>query len=780
MKKFTTKKRAALIGLLALGLVCTATGGALYSVEAAPADAPSFAIKETASIRTNAPAGIRFETTIEKTEYETLKANGATFGTIVQSETLYEQNGKVLEKGQAESVDIAATNWKILAEDDLETTDVDESTHNQYNAVLVGEKDPVTGEYAGLPQELYGVRLVARSYVTYENGTTEYGDNVAIRSIADVAKAAILDTTRTYGADEYAYFHDITDYVANQNPLTAAEVNVAATEINGAVALGTSYGEVKAVYVLDGNDMAIAAENWTYADGTLTFTADYLKALPYGEYTLKLFTDNAVLSLPTTIYGAVATTPSTTIGFDNTTEAGYVANETEWLTSYEGATGVAKVTVEKASWADMNFKLPEEMVNEIKADTKWDYKNPEFYLSSSWWSGGFNYGEWTLIKVKRSSITDTLFENLTTGGTFFEKNGACGNDSEHFYIDYISFEDSITTLSNEFGEPSSTAYLYKQNSSWKDSYEEKSGVVATSASGSGGRIILNLLTDLTVDEVKALEWDYIEVDIYLQTTASSMVLYHDYNSQAIFSWGFATNQWKTLKITKATLLGCYNDSNTMYSKISNSGSGLDLIRTNTSTDDAMLYIDSIKFVSLSAVGAIDFDNDSDLTLLKSYGTRVEPKIVESVSDTAGSVTEYGVIEYAHTETARDGIQFAFDNANNLTTDDWDYISIRIRILRGPNNSNPNSEGSYSYSWRVGGTEVTMSEFAPDGKYSGWVTYRITKSMLEAAVDWDGVEGFWTAFTSENGVKLCDVDWIAGDGGATIQIAQIGLVKVVNR
>ena len=93
MKKLTNKNRAMLVGLLCGGVVVSAVAGGTLCANAATV-APSFAIKETASIRTEMPTGIRFETLILKSEYEDLKAK-----------TIVEENEEEKEEVEATEVE---------------------------------------------------------------------------------------------------------------------------------------------------------------------------------------------------------------------------------------------------------------------------------------------------------------------------------------------------------------------------------------------------------------------------------------------------------------------------------------------------------------------------------------------------------------------------------------------------------------------------------------------------------------------------------------------------
>ena len=309
---------------LLMMMVSCALGIATVGANAAM-EAPSFELTPSASIRVADPAGIRFQTKVLKTEYAKMAEKNAEYGTLIIPEVALGSNEltvSVDEQGKlstaANVLIVKAENVNKSVEDDKATAE-DESLYVYYNAVVVGEKQ---GEqFTGLPKEFYGMNLVARSYVVYdgENGKeVEYAENTATRSLATVAKYIIIEDSDKYDTTEYAYFHDITDYVALENALSAVTVNKAADEPTCEVALEGD--EVKAVYVL-GEDEQVKPASWTYADGKFAFTANYFNSLANGEYTYKLLTENSVRSLTLKITEEYAATPAIEDGYSFETNA---------------------------------------------------------------------------------------------------------------------------------------------------------------------------------------------------------------------------------------------------------------------------------------------------------------------------------------------------------------------------------------------------------------------------------------------------------------------------
>ena len=130
--------------------------------------------------------GIRFHSLLSDAEYEKLTGNFVT-GTLVIPESRYDGEELTLDDLNKESkyrpVNIETTNiWY-----DSETDGYMQSTAYLYN----------------IPESFYGMRYVARSYVTYENGTTVYAytssdrftsmSDVAIKAQDEHAGEAIVD-----------------------------------------------------------------------------------------------------------------------------------------------------------------------------------------------------------------------------------------------------------------------------------------------------------------------------------------------------------------------------------------------------------------------------------------------------------------------------------------------------------------------------------------------------------------------------------------------------------
>lgn len=226
------------------------------------------------------------------------------------------------------------------------------------------------------------------------------------------------------------------------------------------------------------------------------------------------------------------------LGFDGIENAQYVVNETDWLSEYEGASGVGKITVANESWAALKFKLPAEEIDAIKADTAWtamtirlyvpnegiagetSITTPELYMNG-YYSGGLEYGKWHNLTIPRGYFDDTVFKNLSTGGNFLERNGTRGNDSIHFYIDFISFkarEEFTDTADFDSLASLNEVYFGTDTNEYVASYEGAEGVIKGAYTDNWVGIQFRLNT--TAEKLQSLNWEYVEFKMTVDFSGS--------------------------------------------------------------------------------------------------------------------------------------------------------------------------------------------------------------------------------------------------------------------
>ena len=677
--------------------------------------APSFSLNTGASIRVEAPAGIRFQTKILKTEYSNMVAKNAEYGTLIIPELALGDNELTvsvdaegnLSAGENVLI-IKADNINTKVEDDKDTTE-DESLYIYYNAVVVGEKNGE--EFTGLPKEFYGVNLVARSYVVYdgENGKeVEYAENIATRSISNVAKDIIIENSTKYDATDYAFFHDITDYVANQKALSKVTVDKLAETPTCEVEIAGD--EVKAVYVL-GTDEVVSAENWTYADNKFAFTADYLGTLSYGEYTYKLLTENSVRSLTVKVYSEVKDTTGNLITFNN---SDYLTNivvekDSEWLPEFEGATGVVRATYSDSTYNGFKFKTTK-TVQELESIT-WDYVEVKVYVGGSGsnpdpvyevgsnhkYLGSFARNAWRVVRLKKTDIETVsgldYFYNSITSKDGIELFWAWNAASEDWYIDYVkfgtffngveTFDDSIDALQMTFD--GSSTYL--------DSYQGATGVVKGTYTDDYYGVKFKLYT--TTELLASLSWDYIEFKMTADFTGSRNEWDGIYSNTA--GWTYKTDGvWRIYRATKAGLITQFGSIDAFYTAITTGGTKMFNFWNMVSHGN--FYYDYVALKSFTTEISFDTQEESSM-VVPSAGWESTYADATGVAVTNLSLDGWSYFGFALNE------EFIYA-LNNMA---WTSFEVKLYV---PNENIQTDES----------VEITTPELYMDGAYSGHFDY----------------------------------------------------------
>lgn len=778
--KNTLKKNIALACMLTVGLSAVAVGGSLMGVSACAAES-TFTLFDGASIRDNAPAGIRFETTISATEYADYVSQGATFGTVIIP--AWKLGANTLVKGYEGSVNVPAEHVIEVVKDDEATEDVNESVM-QYNAVMVGKKDAGTGVYAGLPTGMYNIKLVARSYVEIDGEVVAYAKNTAIRSFAQVAAMEIVDPTDPTDGEVLDYMHEITDYVATleANVLDDVSINTAEENYATTITLPEDCGEVYGVYLLPSN-YTIGTGAYTVSANEVTFTKEFIGSLDYGDYNLKINAENGCYSVTASIYAEVEA-ENRLVNFANSNSAAYMSynDQTSWIAEYQGAKGVVASTI-RDNWLNgFALNLPYS-VEELQNMT-WDYFEIRAYVAGmsgdifedGWPS--FTQDAWSSIRVTKEEIIsicgdlDTFYGKITSGTVLFQFWNAGGT----LNIDYVDFNCYNTTGVFNFDAASSDAELLKGNLSstgWAASQDGANGVAYGTYSGaySGG---LTFRGYTTVANMQALDWEVLVVRVWFGEGSSTSA-----PDPATSNWninGLGTGnreEWVSLCISKENLATQFTTIDSFYQAFVSSSGALFVQIYNTQA--STMYVDSIHFTKYDRT--MDFEAQSEInyitqayaTDLTWYETRTDDK----------SVTEEGVVSYNHGTTQYGGIRFQFNNWTGMTMNDWDTMEMRIRILRGPENANPGTDASFStlylnndYTW-TGGVN------------SGWSTITMSKDSFVNCGTWgnatDSVGNFWKAlcgnYDGTPGARVLFESWyLHTQGGWTIEIDYISLVK----
>lgn len=208
-----------------------------------------FAMKTGAEVRKSGIVGLRFTTNVSAADLALLPDN-AVFGTLLLPETYLDGE---LTVDTENVLNVPAERW-------YEVTD----SGYTYTAVLIG------GDGAGLEESFYGVDIVARAYVSYEDASgtahVNYAADAQTRSAAYVASAALAAGE----SDEEGLLADIAgtvakDFACAEQALSlkvGASVTPEFTGDNGLV-IKYEVADPEVVAVENGAIKALAAGNTT-------------------------------------------------------------------------------------------------------------------------------------------------------------------------------------------------------------------------------------------------------------------------------------------------------------------------------------------------------------------------------------------------------------------------------------------------------------------------------------------------------------------------------------
>lgn len=756
--------------ILTLSLVCSTLLGASLIGVSASTTAPSFAITDGAYIRYDAPVGISFETKILKTEYESLQAKNAQYGTVIIPSHLLGENELTVTldaennviSGVKSGLVINATSINTTVEDNAETTEINENLYNYYYAVVIGDKSGDT--WLGLPEALYGTTLVARSYVVFdgENGREiEYAENLSTRSLAEVAKNAIVGGKLT--DEQLTACHNITKIGATK--LTAVNVNTALAEINSNIVLGNGDTSVIGVYVAEFGDYEIDSANYSISNGTLSFTDDYMKNLSYGTYTLKIFTDKGVYLVETNVYGESTYGDERLIGFDKSSDISmFTASDDAatkvWLPEFNGEKGVIKASYTN-QWQGLKFKVNKTLA-ELQAMT-WDTFEMHIYIEQypnvnlsgeiyeKWPT--VSKGSWNLLRYSKESIAtqfgtiDSFYNALITGNTrLFAFHDSCV-----VYVDYIDFTTAFDK-ELDFSDRTSVAYVKSSGGQqWVDSYQGAKGVVLATVPvadfyGFGFKLPTEMITN--VKDTKS--WVYLEIKLYVpnENLVTSGATTPELYVNGWYSGGFAYDTWVTLRIPVAR----FGAAQLTY--LSN---GTEVIERNVSrgNNSTSFYIDYIKFANYEMVNDFatsdtvsQFVNNGDMINVGWEGDFQNAKGVIKVTN---NVASYGdVVAIKPTS----GFLYAYKNAT------WTSIEFVVWVEK--------AAGDTSTSWQFSTSSFDKGSW-PGGNYGEWKTISYTKETITSSGKLDSLYN-----QLSNGTRVFETNSTTLQG-ATIYIDCIRLV-----
>lgn len=209
MKKQTLKQVRWALGACALAFATTASVN-VFSASAdneEPAATTPVLTVEGAQIKSEAPAGMRFVTSLSKEDYTTLTEKNAEFYTLIIPTSKCPEGG--IDETNYQSLVEAGTAKQKKAENSFKDPDVEttQSGKVEFSATVIGDDE---GNEVAFPESVYNEPITAYSYYTYtDNETTvvQFSANSKSLSLAYVASALL------YQGENDSFYYDIVDSV---------------------------------------------------------------------------------------------------------------------------------------------------------------------------------------------------------------------------------------------------------------------------------------------------------------------------------------------------------------------------------------------------------------------------------------------------------------------------------------------------------------------------------------------------------------------------------------
>ena len=211
----------------------TLTGSKAQAEVTAEVDLKTFEVADTASIRTEQPNGIRFQTTVSKAEVAKLPDN-AVFGTLMLPTELLGENALTLTTDKVANVKAI-----VYSEN---------GDNYEYVTALVGSKNQ-TG-FDNFDAKYYNKEITARSYVTYTYGEAESAttvtkySNAVSWSVGQTAGNLLAKKYDELGVEQVTFLKGVLDVVktpafAEENIPTVYAENI----VDGAFALDVAFAD---------------------------------------------------------------------------------------------------------------------------------------------------------------------------------------------------------------------------------------------------------------------------------------------------------------------------------------------------------------------------------------------------------------------------------------------------------------------------------------------------------------------------------------------------------
>ena len=289
----------------------------------------------------------------------------------------------------------------------------------------------------------------------------------------------------------------------------------------------------------------------------------------------------------------------------------------EWLETFEGATGVVKLTLKDDIWGGYTFDIG--LTEDELKNTEWDFielrvwftkvssgaSNPDVY--ESYWNIVTPY-QWDVLTLSKEQLIaqfgsiEETYKALTGKTRLFR---VWNTENTVAYFDYVHLGKNYVTTLSSFDTADSTAVCLNgqeksaggtytgTQATWLESYQGATGVLKTNCGSSASNGYWFTFNGL-VTEAQLLEtvWEYMEIKFYFDTTGVVWMAYHN----DLPNNGVEGGKWVTFKITREWIETRVETANlNAFAKGLASEDGFKLFFAWTSAN-VDVYFDSIRLI----------------------------------------------------------------------------------------------------------------------------------------------------------------------------------------
>ncbi len=743
------------------------TGSKAQAEVTAEVELSTFAVTDSASIRTESPKGIRFLTSISKEEVAKLP-NNAVFGTLMIPTELLDGAELTIDTQKAANAQV-----KVYGEN---------GDNYEYLTALVGNKNN-DGDFEDFSSDFYTKEITARSYVTYTYGEgttfTDYSNAVSW-SVAQTAGNLLAKKYGELQAEQITYLKGVVDatkvdayneentpVILTQNIVDGAFDVDLPFDAEGVIGV---YGDNYSAYsVVDSDTIKITLEN-SAITGKVSFTViterkAYALTVDINvlESMKATLTGNYIAQFDSEHYEDMVTVPNSGYYFEG-------GMETEIIDEFQGESGVLKISgkINNVNGQIIaGIRMPKEFTTSYtvkfyvvgKDWTKYDgdgnvvkqeYTAPDLLgfcnADGSYVSGGHFYNSAELAPDTWHTKTITPTE---AGDTIYFMAGWANSFELEAYIAFVyngtaadmAMEEINSGLkSYEVANFSTAGYenlavQYSHNSvpsaptaTYLETYEGKSGVLQVKAPvHSSWTTAFDLVLPKDVSGKKiavTFRFDSAALFKFESPDVKETYLTADLTSKK--------NLWLTYELD--------------YTDITVDKLSVYMLCSPSTASIVNVYLDSIIIVdetrtelakTLDAGEIVDFDSNAYVDLLK-FPTTAE-KATSWTAEVLSSVTLGG-------ETRENVLKLVM-----VTTSTWSFVEFSM----------PKAYTSGSF---------TIDYFVDSGLYtSGQIGIKDTTNNLLDNVT--PVKDAWTkkAFTSATTDGIICIGWVNQPSGATMTI-----------